>query len=42
MMREDCDYDDFFVIKKDEAFAQLKTAEMVISAIKQYLKDQEL
>lgn len=42
MMREDCDYDDFFVIEKDEVFAQLETAEMVISAIKQYLKNQDI
>lgn len=39
-MREDCDYDDFFVIGRDEVLAQLETADMVISAIKQYLNSQ--
>lgn len=39
-MREDCDYDDFFVIGRDEVLAQLETADMVISAIKQYLYSQ--
>jgi len=40
MMREDCDYDDFAVIEKDEVLEQLKTAKMVISTIKQYLNNQ--
>lgn len=39
-MREDCDYDDFFVLEKDEVLAQLETVEVVISAIKKYLKAQ--
>lgn len=39
-MREDCDYDDFFMIGKDEVTAQLETAEMVISAVKHYLMNQ--
>lgn len=39
-MREDCDYDDFFVLEKDEVLEQLETVEVVISAIKKYLKAQ--
>lgn len=41
-MREDCDYDDFFVIEKDEVLVQLETAEIVISAVKQYLENQRI
>lgn len=39
-MREDCDYDDFYVIERDEVLAQLETAEMVIGAVKMYLESQ--
>ena len=39
--REDCDYDDFYVIERDEVLEQLRTADMVINAVKQYLNKQE-
>lgn len=39
-MREDCDYDDFYVIERDEVLAQLETAEIVIGAVKVYLENQ--
>lgn len=38
--REDCDYDDFFVIERDEVLVQLDTAEKVIVAVKGYLVNQ--
>lgn len=41
-MREDCDYDDFYVIDCDEVLAQLETAEMVIGVVKVYLKDHRI
>lgn len=37
-MREDCDYDDFYVIERDEVLTQLETARIVIKAVKEYLK----
>lgn len=37
-MREDCDYDDFYVIERDEVLTQLETAHIVIKAVKEYLK----
>ena len=40
-LREDCDYDDFYVIERDEVLEQLRTADMVINAVKQYLNKQE-
>ena len=40
-LREDCDYDDFYVIERDEVLEQLRTAAMVINAVKQYLNKQE-
>lgn len=38
-LREDCDYDDFYVIDREEVLVQLETAELVIAAVKSYLKD---
>ncbi len=38
-MREDCDYDDFYVVDKEEVLEQLETAKLVISSIRSYLKD---
>ena len=38
-MREDCDYDDFYVVDKEQVLEQLKTAKLVISSIRSYLKD---
>lgn len=37
-MSEDCDYDDFYIIEREEVLAQLETAEMVIEAVKVFLK----
>ena len=39
-MREDCDYDDFYVIERDEVLEQLRTAEIVIGAVKHYMESQ--
>ena len=39
-MREDCDYDDFYVIERDEVLEQLRTAEIVIGAVKGYMESQ--
>ena len=39
-MREDCDYDDFYVIERDEVLEQLRTAEIVIGAVKRYMESQ--
>ena len=39
-MREDCDYDDFYVIEQDEVLEQLRTAEIVIGAVRRYMESQ--
>ena len=39
-MREDCDYDDFYVIERDEVLEQLRTAEIVIGAVRRYMESQ--
>lgn len=39
-MREECDYDDFYVIERDEVLEQLRTAEIVIGAVKHYMESQ--
>jgi len=39
-MREDCDYDDFFVIDIEDVQVQLCTAEMVIQEVERYLENQ--
>lgn len=39
-MREECDYDDFYVIEQDEVLEQLRTAEIVIGAVKRYMESQ--
>ena len=41
-MREDCDYDDFYVIEKDEVKVQLDTARMVINEVQKYLHDNDV
>lgn len=41
-MREDCDYDDFYVIEKDEVEVQLDTARMVINEVEKYLRDNDV
>lgn len=41
-MREDCDYDDFYVIEKDEVEVQLDTARMVINEVEKYLHDNDV
>lgn len=37
-LREDCDYDDFYVIDREVVLEQLETAELVIASVKAYLK----
>jgi uncharacterized protein (UPF0332 family) len=39
-MREDCDYDDFFVVKLDDVIAQIETARMVLEAVEAYMAKQ--
>lgn len=39
-MREECDYDDFYVIEQDEVLEQLRTAEIVIGAVRHYMESQ--
>ena len=37
-IRTDCDYDDFYVISRDEAQTQVERAEEFLNAIREYLK----
>ena len=37
-VRTDCDYDDFYVISKEEVTAQAEKAERFLSVIQEYLK----
>jgi uncharacterized protein (UPF0332 family) len=39
-MREDCDYDDFFVVKLDDVIAQIETARMVLETVEAYMDKQ--
>ncbi len=36
-IREEADYDDFYIASKEEAEEQIKTAELVIQEVKEYL-----
>lgn len=38
-LREDCDYDDFYIVSVEEVKNQLETAKTVICQVKKYLKD---
>ncbi len=37
-IREESDYDDFYIASKEEAEDQIKTAELVLQNVKEYLK----
>ena len=37
-IREESDYDDFYIASKEEAEGQIKTAELVLQSVKEYLK----
>ena len=37
-IREESDYDDFYIASKEEAEDQIKTAELVLQSVKEYLK----
>ena len=37
-IREESDYDDFYIASKEEAEDQIKTAELVLQSVKAYLK----
>lgn len=37
-LREDCDYDDFYIVSVEEVKNQLETAKKVIYQVKEYLK----
>ena len=36
-IRQDCDYEDFFIISNEESVAQLNDSRIMIDAVKQYL-----
>ena len=36
--RTDCDYDDFFIVTRDEILIQAEHAEAFLNAIREYLK----
>ena len=38
-LREDCDYDDFYIVSVEEVKNQLETAKKVIYQVKEYLKE---
>ena len=38
-IREESDYDDFYIASRDEAMEQIETAEIVLQSIKEYLAD---
>lgn len=38
-IREESDYDDFYIASRDEAMEQIETAEIVLQSIKEYLVD---
>ena len=40
-IREKSDYDDFFIASKSKAEEQIATAEMLLSEIKEYLKEEQ-
>ncbi|MEY8434024.1 HEPN domain-containing protein [Lachnospiraceae bacterium 48-42] len=37
-IREDSDYDDFYIASKEEAHEQIETAKLVLEKIQEYLK----
>ena len=40
-IREDSDYDDEFVVKPEDTFAQIQTAEELIKLVEEYIKGKE-
>ena len=38
-LREDCDYDDFYIVSVEEVKNQLETAKTVLYQVKEYLKE---
>ena len=40
-VREKSDYDDFYIASREKAEEQFQTAELVIAAVKEYLKKHE-
>lgn len=40
-IREDSDYDDFYIASKEETEEQVKTAELVLQSVKEYLKEEQ-
>lgn len=40
-IREDSDYDDEFVVKVEDTFAQIQTAEDLIKLVEEYIKSKE-
>ena len=39
MLREESDYDDFFLASEEDADKQYESAEFIVTAIEQYLKN---
>ena len=39
MLREESDYNDFFIASEEDANKQYESAEFIVVAIEQYLKD---
>lgn len=37
-IREESDYDDFYIASKEEAYEQIKTAELILEKVTEYLK----
>lgn len=37
-IRENSDYDDFYIASKDEAYEQMETASLILKMVKEYLK----
>lgn len=40
-VRHNSDYDDFYVVTKTETVQQLETAEMLLNAVKEYIKNKK-
>ena len=41
-VRHNSDYDDFYIVTKTETVKQLETAEMLLNAVKEYIKKKSL
>lgn len=40
-IREDSDYDDFYIASKEEAYEQIETANLILGKVKEYLKEND-